>query len=59
MLPGPGLHPILLTGDNEATARAVAAAVGIDEVIAGPRPRRLEQPAPQKVPSCAGLRSYW
>jgi P-type Cu+ transporter len=30
-----GLHPVLLTGDNEATARAVAAAVGIDEVIAG------------------------
>jgi len=29
-----GLRPILLTGDNEATARAVAAGVGIDEVIA-------------------------
>jgi Cu+-exporting ATPase len=29
-----GLRPVLLTGDNEATARAVAAAVGIDEVIA-------------------------
>src|ERR1700761_758334 len=29
------LRPVLLTGDNEATARAVAAAVGIDEVIAG------------------------
>ncbi len=29
-----GLRPILLTGDNEATARAVAAQVGIDEVIA-------------------------
>jgi Cu+-exporting ATPase len=29
-----GLHPILLTGDNRATADAVAAAVGIDEVIA-------------------------
>jgi P-type Cu+ transporter len=28
-----GLEPILLTGDNEATARAVAAEVGIDEVI--------------------------
>jgi cation-transporting P-type ATPase A/B/Cu+-exporting ATPase len=33
-----GLHPILLTGDNEATARAVAAAAGIDEVIAGTLP---------------------
>ena len=30
-----GLRPVLLTGDNEATARAVAAAVGIEEVIAG------------------------
>jgi Cu+-exporting ATPase len=29
-----GLRPILLTGDNETTARAVAAAVGIDEVVA-------------------------
>jgi Cu+-exporting ATPase len=29
-----GLHPILLTGDNEAAARAVAAEVGIDEVVA-------------------------
>ncbi len=29
-----GLQPVLLTGDNEATARAVAAEVGIDEVIA-------------------------
>src|SRR6185295_17251459 len=29
-----GLRPVLLTGDNEATARAVAAEVGIDEVVA-------------------------
>ncbi|MFD0665828.1 heavy metal translocating P-type ATPase [Thermocatellispora tengchongensis] len=29
-----GLTPVLLTGDNEAAARAVAAEVGIDEVIA-------------------------
>ena len=29
-----GLTPILLTGDNAVTARAVAAEVGIDEVIA-------------------------
>ncbi len=29
-----GLRPVLLTGDNAATARAVAASVGIDEVIA-------------------------
>ena len=29
-----GLRPLLLTGDNEATAHSVAAAVGIDEVVA-------------------------
>ncbi|HET8641639.1 MAG TPA: heavy metal translocating P-type ATPase [Pseudonocardiaceae bacterium] len=29
-----GLAPVLLTGDNEAAARAVAAQVGIDDVIA-------------------------
>src|SRR3978361_584660 len=29
-----GLRPILLTGDNQTTARAVAAEVGIEEVIA-------------------------
>jgi heavy metal translocating P-type ATPase len=33
-----GLHPVLLTGDNEPTARAVAAQAGIDEVIAGTLP---------------------
>ncbi|HEY6310955.1 MAG TPA: heavy metal translocating P-type ATPase [Streptosporangiaceae bacterium] len=33
-----GLRPVLLTGDNEATARAVAASVGIDDVIAGVLP---------------------
>jgi P-type Cu+ transporter len=37
-LRGLGLHPMLLTGDNEATARAVAAAVGIEDVIAGTLP---------------------
>jgi P-type Cu+ transporter len=33
-----GLRPILLTGDNERTARVVADAVGIDEVVAGVLP---------------------
>ena len=33
-----GLEPILLTGDNEAAAKAVAAEVGIDTVIADARP---------------------
>ncbi len=29
-----GIRPLLLTGDNEATARAVAAEVGIEDVVA-------------------------
>ncbi len=33
-----GLTPVLLTGDNEQTARAVAAEVGIDRVLAGVLP---------------------
>ena len=33
-LRGLGLRPVLLTGDNEAAARAVAAQVGIEEVVA-------------------------
>jgi P-type Cu+ transporter len=33
-----GLRPVLLTGDNEATARSVATAAGIDEVISGTLP---------------------
>jgi P-type Cu+ transporter len=45
-----GLTPVLLTGDNESTARAVAAEVGIDRVLAGVLPdgkaaeiRRLQE----------------
>jgi Cu+-exporting ATPase len=37
-LRGLGLRPVLLTGDNERAARAVAASVGIDDVIAGVLP---------------------
>jgi P-type Cu+ transporter len=33
-----GLRPVLLTGDNERAAQAVARATGIDEVIAGVLP---------------------
>jgi Cu+-exporting ATPase len=33
-----GLRPVLLTGDNERAAQAVAQAVGIDDVIAGVLP---------------------
>jgi Cu+-exporting ATPase len=45
-----GLTPVMLTGDNERTARAVAAAVGIDRVLYGVLPegkaaevRRLQE----------------
>ncbi|MDJ0394403.1 heavy metal translocating P-type ATPase [Rhodococcus sp. G-MC3] len=34
-----GLTPVMLTGDNEAAARKIAADVGIDEVIAGVLPQ--------------------
>ncbi|MFI6417838.1 heavy metal translocating P-type ATPase [Streptomyces sp. NPDC050842] len=49
-LRGLGLRPVLLTGDHRAVAEAVAAEVGIDEVIAGVLPeekagviRRLQE----------------
>jgi P-type Cu+ transporter len=35
-----GLHPVLLTGDHQAEARAVAAEVGIDDVIADVVPQQ-------------------
>ena len=38
-LKGLGLTPVLLTGDNEAVARQIAAEVGIDQVIAEVLPR--------------------
>jgi len=49
-LRGMGLRPVLLTGDNERAARAVAAQAGIGEVVAGVLPagkvdaiRRLQE----------------
>ncbi|TNE88856.1 MAG: heavy metal translocating P-type ATPase, partial [Deltaproteobacteria bacterium] len=37
-LHGEGLHIVMLTGDSETTAKAVASKLGIDEVIAGVLP---------------------
>jgi P-type Cu+ transporter len=39
-LRGLGLHTVLLTGDSQAVADAVAAQIGADEVIAGALPAR-------------------
>ena len=38
-----GLHVVMLTGDNEITARAIGTQVGVDEVIAGVLPEGKEQ----------------
>ncbi len=38
-----GLRPVLLTGDNQATAEAVAASAGIGEVISGALPAAKAQ----------------
>ncbi len=45
-----GLRPMLLTGDHDATARAIAATVGIDQVIADVLPA-------EKVAAVAALQS--
>ena len=33
-----GIHTVMLTGDNEVTARAIAGQAGVDEVVASVRP---------------------
>lgn len=38
-----GIHTVMLTGDNERTAKAVAKQVGVDEVIAGVLPEGKEE----------------
>jgi len=38
-----GLHVIMLSGDNEITANAIASQVGVDEVVAGVKPDGKEQ----------------
>jgi len=37
-----GIHVVMLTGDNEKTARAIGAQAGVDEVIAGVLPEGKE-----------------
>ena len=38
-----GIHVVMLTGDNERTAKAIGQQAGVDEVIAGVRPEGKEQ----------------
>ena len=51
-----GLHVAMITGDNEATARAIAAEAGVDEVFAGAARRQGRVRAPA---AGAGSRSAW
>lgn len=38
-----GIHVVMLTGDNEQTARAIGAQAGVDEVVAGVLPEGKEE----------------
>ena len=38
-----GIHVVMLTGDNEKTARAIAKEAGVDEVISGVKPDGKEE----------------
>ncbi|SEK54462.1 Cu2+-exporting ATPase [Pseudobutyrivibrio ruminis] len=38
-----GIHVVMLTGDNEKTAAAIAAEAGVDEVVAGVKPDGKEK----------------
>lgn len=42
-----GIRTIMLTGDNEVTARAIQKEVGVDEVIAGVLPAQKEEKVAQ------------
>lgn len=38
-----GIHTVMLTGDNERTAQAIAKVAGVDEVVAGVLPKGKEE----------------
>ena len=41
-----GIHVVMLTGDNERTAKAIGKQAGVDEVIAGVLPDGKESSGP-------------
>ena len=51
-----GLRVVMLTGDNEATAKAVARKLGIDDVIAGVLPERKTEIIKQYQSEAANFR---
>ena len=53
-----GLEPVLLTGDNERAARAVAAEVGIDRVVAEVLPEDKLAASPRSRPT-GGSSRWW
>ena len=53
-----GIHVVMLTGDNERTARAIGAQAGVDEVIAGVLPEGKEQVIRQLAPDLIVVVAY-
>ncbi len=56
-----GIHVVMLTGDNERTAKAIGQQAGVDEVIAGVLPEGKEQvirKLKEKRKSCDGRRRW-
>ena len=56
-----GIHVVMLTGDNERTAKAIGAQAGVDEVIAGVLPDGKESghpPSEEEGQGCHGRRRY-
>ena len=53
-----GLDVVMLTGDNERTAQAVARAVGIDRVVSGALPAGLPPQIQQWLSAGAQLREF-